>query len=59
MARVFSLIMNKFKGKRGKSPNKVYNSVIYAFLTGLSGVLTSVFMKRIRSQVSNSVFVIY
>ena len=37
---------------------KVYNSVIYAFLTGSSGVLTSVFMKRIGSQVSNAIFVI-
>ena len=52
MARVFSSTMSKYKGKRAKNLSKFANkSLIYAILTGLSGVITSVFMKSIRSNV--------
>lgn len=62
MARVFSLTMNKSKGKKERNPSKFMNkSIIYAILTGLTGVLTSVFIKIIRRNVkkSNSVSIIY
>lgn len=52
MARVFSLTMNKYKGKKERNPSNIANkNIIYAIFTGLSGVITSVFMKIIQRNV--------
>lgn len=52
MARVFLLTMSKFRGKRAKNLNKLSDQgLFYAIVTGLSGMVTSLLIKNIKSNV--------
>jgi hypothetical protein len=45
--------MSKSREKRARNPNNLANkSIFYAILTGLNGVLTSVFVKIIQRNVT-------